>query len=345
MEDPRNEAPLALIQRYGSAGITETQVRKLLGAVIGAGEYQIEDLRRRGISSALLARMPPTLPRLSLTRSRTSAVDRFRKLVFTTSDGLALETVVIPLEKPGTFSVCLSSQIGCVMACQFCATARMQSRRNLATWEIVDQLVQVRTLLRSEGGRLTSVVFMGMGEPFLNYDNVVAAAQLFCFPVYGALSGRAITISTVGLVRQIDRFIGESHPFRLSISLGAATDEKRALLVPIAARTPIVEVVAAARRYAIVRRDRINLAYVCISGVNVSRDDAVALGVLIGDTPVRLDLIDVNDATGRFRPPSALELSDFRDALREHVRQPVVRRYSGGADIQAACGTLAGIPA
>jgi 23S rRNA (adenine2503-C2)-methyltransferase len=100
---------------------------------------------------------------------------------------------------------------------------------------------------------------------------------------------------------------------------------------------------AAARRHAQSRRDRVMLSYVCISGENVSEDDAKALGQLIGDTPVRLDLIDVTDSTGRFQPPTTEEMSNFRDALSRHVGQPVVRRYSGGKDIQAACGTLAGV--
>src|SRR5262249_43080065 len=113
-------------------------------------------------------------------------------------------------------------------------------------------------------------------------------------------------------------------------------------LVPIAARTPVAEVMAAARRHARDRRTRVMLSYVCISGVNVSEDDARALGELIGDTPVRLDIIDVTDPTGRFRPPGEEERQAFRDALTRDVGQPVVRRSSGGADIQAACGTLAG---
>jgi 23S rRNA (adenine2503-C2)-methyltransferase len=128
----------------------------------------------------------------------------------------------------------------------------------------------------------------------------------------------------------------------LTISLGAATDAKRARLVPVAARWPIAEVIAAARRYALARRQRVNLAYVCISGENCEEGDARALGKVIGDTPVRLDLIDVTDPTGRFAPPTPDELHAFRNALSRYVGQPVVRRYSGGADIQAACGTLAG---
>jgi 23S rRNA (adenine2503-C2)-methyltransferase len=183
---------------------------------------------------------------------------------------------------------------------------------------------------------------MGMGEPFLNYDRVIAAAELLRCPFGGAVAAKAITISTVGLVPEIDRYTLEAHRYRLAISLGAATDEKRARLVPVAAHWPVREVMAAARRHALSRRDRVMLGYVCISGENVGEDDARALGALIGDTPVQLDLIDVTDPTGRFQPPTEDERKRFRDALSRYVGQPVVRRYSGGGDIQAACGTLAG---
>jgi 23S rRNA (adenine2503-C2)-methyltransferase len=228
------------------------------------------------------------------------------------------------------------------MGCAYCATARMEQRRNLETWEIMDQFIQARSIVRAQGRRVTGAVFMGMGEPFLNYDRVLAAAELLRWPQGGAIAGKAITISTVGLVPEIDRYTSEGRRFRLSISLGAASDAKRAFLVPVAARTPLALLMAAARRHALVRRDRVMLAYVCVSGVNVAQEDARALGELIGDTPVRLDLIDVSDPTGRFRAPTASELKEFRDALCRYVGQPIVRRYSGGADIQAACGTLAG---
>ena len=183
---------------------------------------------------------------------------------------------------------------------------------------------------------------MGMGEPFLNYDRVLAAAELLRCPFGASIAAKTITISTVGLVPEIDRYTAEGHNYRLAISLGAATDVQRRRLVPLAARTPVAEVMAAARRHALARRDRVTLAYVCIAGENMTEADARALGTLIGDTPVRLDLIEVTDPTGRFRPPTSEELRDFRDALTRHVGQPIVRRYSGGKDIRAACGTLAG---
>jgi 23S rRNA (adenine2503-C2)-methyltransferase len=322
--------------------VPDLAARRLTSALLGHGIHDPAAWGRSFQVPRRLGDRVAPLPRLSLDASVTSAVDGFRKLRFRTLDGLAVETVLIPLHRPGTVSVCLSSQVGCAMACAFCATARMPSRRNLATWEIVDQWVQARDLARLEGRVVTGAVFMGMGEPFLNYDRVIAAAELLRCPYGGSIGAGKMTISTVGLVPEIDRYTLEGHRYRLSISLGAATDAKRRDLVPIAARTPIAQVMAAARRHAIDRRDRVMLSYVCISGENVSEDDARALGDLIGDTPVRLDLIDVTDPTGRFRPPSAEEMSAFRDALSRHVGQPVVRRYSGGKEIQAACGTLAG---
>lgn len=342
MLDPRDQSPdrfQALAERFGA---DPRAVRRLYSAVLGRG---VHDPGVWGQSFQVPRRLGEAigaLPRLTLDRTQTSPRDGFQKLRFLTHDALAVETVLIPLHRPGATSVCLSTQVGCAMACAFCATARMPTRRNLATWEILDQWVQARALARSQGGRVTGVVFMGMGEPFLNYERVLTAAELLCCPYGGSVAAKAITISTVGLVPEIDRFTREGRRFRLSISLGAATDAQRSRLVPVASRTPVAEVMAAARRHAIARRDRVMLSYVCIAGENVGEDDARALGALIGDTPVRLDLIDVTDPTGQFHPPDAAEMRAFRDALTRYVGQPVVRRYSGGADIQAACGTLAG---
>jgi 23S rRNA (adenine2503-C2)-methyltransferase len=342
MFDPRDHALGTIWSRGREYGANDLAIRRLLSAILGQG---IDDPAVWGRSFQVPRRLGDAigqLRRLVLDGVRTSAQDGFQKLRFRTHDRSAVETVLIPLRKPGAVSVCLSSQVGCPMGCVFCATARMPARRNLATWEILDQWVQARDLARSQGRRVTGVVFMGMGEPFLAYDEVLRAAELLCCPYGGQVAARAITISTVGLVPAIDRYTGEGHKYRLAISLGAATDEKRARLVPVAARWPVTDVMAAARRHSLARRTRVMLAYVCISGQNVDIEDARALGALIGDTPVRLDLIDVTDPTGRFRPPMATELAAFRDALTRYVGQPVVRRYSGGAEIRAACGTLAG---
>ncbi len=339
--DPRDQTPELLMAWAQAIGVESVSVRRLLSAILTRGIHDpVEWGGRFHVPRRMSDRFQP-MPRLQLEKSVTSPKDGFQKLLFRLHDGLAVETVLIPLHKPGAVSVCLSSQVGCAMACDFCATARMTSRRNLATWEIIDQWMQAREVAWSQGRRVTGAVFMGMGEPFLNYDRMLAAAELLRCPYGGAMAAKGITISTVGLISEIDRFTAEARRFRLSISLGSAIDSKRAKLVPVAARTPVRDLMAAARRHVEARGGRVMLSYVCIGGVNCFEEDARAIGELVGSTPVRFDLIDVTDSTGRYHPPDEAELRAFRDSLSRHLGQPVVRRYSGGADIQAACGTLA----
>lgn len=338
--DPRNQSPAEFIARAGRRSLPVRNARRWLALTLGKGEHSLAECGRLGILPRAFIETARELPRLRLEKRLVSRTSSFQKLVFRTADGPAVETVVIPLHRPGAYSLCLSCQIGCAMGCSYCSTGRMRTRRNLETWEMIDQYIQAREIVREAGGQVTGAVFMGMGEPFLNYDRVMAAAELLSYPVEAAISAKAITISTAGLVPEIDRFTEEGRKFRLSISLGAATDETRRLLMPAAARTPVAEVMAAARRHAERRHARVMLSYVCISGINVSEEDARKLGELIGDTPVRLDLIDVDDPTGTYAPPSAGELNAFRDALRRHLRQPVARRFSGGSDIRASCGAL-----
>jgi 23S rRNA (adenine2503-C2)-methyltransferase len=340
--DPRQYDPGAFYAWAKTHGIAQDVARRWAGAVVGRGELQADIIMRDAQIAKKFSEHLYDLPSLKLVTHVRSSVDGFEKILFQTHDQLSIETVIIPLHKPGCVSLCISSQVGCVMGCTFCATARMSQRRNLSSWEILSQVAQARALVLAKGRRVTGAVFMGMGEPFLNFDNVLRAADWMRQPLENAISGKAITISTVGLVQEIERFTDLDLPFRLSISLGAATDAKRARLVPVAARTPVARVMAAAKRHALARNDRINLSYVCVQGENVSEQDARELAELIGDTPVRLDLIDVTDATGRYKPPTAQELRAFRDALGKHLRQPVARRYSGGADIAASCGSLAG---
>ena len=340
--DPRNISPKSSLSYSKEHGINSINVRALLGTIIGKGDLNPSSWHQQElISKKLVATLRP-LPNLKLIHTLTSPIDGFQKLIFETEDNLKIETVIIPLHVENRVSICLSSQVGCVMACDFCATARMTSRRNLKSWEILDQMRQARALATSHGKKVTGAVFMGMGEPFLNYDNVMIAAEHLCFPVANAITSKAITISTVGLVQEIDRFTNENRPFRLSISLGSAFDNKRKKLIPVAARTSVIDLMAAAKRHAIARKDRVMLAYVCISEENILEEDAKELAKIIGETKVRLDLIDVNDSTGKYKKPSEEEIKQFRDWLNFYLKQPVARRYSGGSDIRAACGTLEG---
>jgi 23S rRNA (adenine2503-C2)-methyltransferase len=210
--------------------------------------------------------------------------------------------------------------------------------RNLATWEIVDQVTQIQV---DSSHPVRGIVFMGMGEPLLNYDRVIRAARIFSEPCGMAINGKAITLSTVGIVPAIRRFTFEQHPYRLIVSLTAARTQQRASLLPIEHVYPLPELVAAVREYHAATRKRVTFAWTVLAGINTSREDARALAELTRGLPILLDLIDVNDPTGQFHRPDTDEANAFRDALREELAMPVQRRYSGGQDIHGACGMLA----
>jgi 23S rRNA (adenine2503-C2)-methyltransferase len=233
--------------------------------------------------------------------------------------------------------VCISSQVGCALACAFCATGKLGFSRNLATWEI---LAQVQAIAREADHPIRGVLFLGMGEPLLNFDNVMSAARVLCHPAGLAIAADAISISTAGIVPAIRRFTAEKERFRLIISLAAPTRALRLPLMPIEERWPLTELAQAVREHAVVSKDRVTLAYVGVSGVNMSRQAARDLAGLFAGVRVKVNLIAVNDPSGRFTPPSEVEVCDFRDELSQ-FSIPLVRRYAGGGDINAACGTLA----
>jgi 23S rRNA (adenine2503-C2)-methyltransferase len=296
---------------------------------------------------------------------RRRASDGFLKYLFKLGDpdgaGPAIEAVRIPLPDPAEaralraarlegrapaglqslptakYTVCLSSQAGCALACDFCATGRLGGIRSLETWEIVAQL---RAIAAEADAPVRGVVFMGMGEPLLNAANVLRAARIFSDPAGPAIGAKAISISTAGVVPAIRRYTAERHPYRLIFSLGAPTPEARLRLMPIERRWPLTELIPAIREYAEASRTRVTIAYVAIKGINTSPEDARRLAGLLGDLRVKVNLIDVSDETGRYQAPEPEELDAFRDALDRELGVPVVRRYSGGKDIGAACGTL-----
>jgi 23S rRNA (adenine2503-C2)-methyltransferase len=283
-----------------------------------------------------------TIPQLTLIDKAVSPRDGFTKYLFRGTGSEPFETVRIPLlHRPEArkYIVCVSSQVGCALGCAFCATARLGFKRNLAAWEIVDQVVHVQN---DSPHPVRGVVFMGMGEPLLNYDRVMKAAQILSEPVGMAIAAKAITISTVGVVPMIHRFTAERRPYRLVVSLTSADTERRRELLPIEASHPLPELFQALREYHESSGRRVTLAWTLLAGINTRREDARRLAALTAGLPVIIDLIDVNDPTGRFQPPGAEELNAFRDALTEELGMPVIRRYSGGQDIDGGCGMLAG---
>jgi 23S rRNA (adenine2503-C2)-methyltransferase len=318
-------------------GVELADARRILGAVVGRGRPLRE---ARNVRRAVLDLAEARCSQVRIERVAVAdAVDGFRKYLFQLPDGAQVEAVRIPLFDTH-HSLCLSSQVGCALGCAFCATGRLGLTRSLAAWEIVAQFLEVRA---DSTLPITGVVFMGQGEPFHNYEAVLQAAYVLCDPAGARVDQRRISISTAGVVPMIRRYTAEGHKFRLCVSLNAAIPEKRARLMPVERGYPLGELVDAVREHA-AQRGRVTLEYVMMAGVNVGEEDAVALGRLLAGFPVRLNPIDVNDATGRFRPPTAEEWRAFRDALARHLPgQPIVRRYSGGKDEHAACGMLSSL--
>ncbi|MFO0585084.1 MAG: radical SAM protein [Anaeromyxobacter sp.] len=317
------------------AGISLEDARRITGAVIGRGE----PLRRaRNVRREVFDRVEALSEGGELkVVGHVDAKDGFRKYLFELPDGARVESVRIPLFDTHHV-VCISSQAGCPLACAFCATGKLGLERNLASWEIVQQVLHVR---RNAERPVTGVVFMGQGEPFLNYEAVLDAAYALCDPAGARIDARRISISTAGIVPAIRRYTAEGHKFRLCISLNAAIPWKREALMPIERKWPLDALVEAVREHA-AATGRVTLEYVMIAGVNTGPEDAAALGKLLEGIPVRLNPIAVNDASGRFKPPDEAEWNRFRDLLgRALPGQPIVRRYSGGQDEAAACGMLA----
>lgn len=336
--------------------------RRLFASVVARGETDLT--LAKGMPHALARDIEAKFhfPQVEVIERKASPTDGFVKYLFRLADGAVVEAVRIPIpcEPPDTeegraareavrgewkgrkkkYVVCVSSQVGCALGCAFCATATLGFKRNLRPWEIIAQLLAVR----AEADRpVRGVVFMGMGEPMLNYDAVVKAAQICSHPTGLGISANDVTVSTAGIVPGIRRFTQEGHKFRLAVSLTSARPERRKVLMPIERKYPTPELVDALRDYVRATGNRPTVAYVTIGGPdgNCTPDDAKALGELFHDVPIRLDLIDVNGEVGGFRPPDDQERREFREALVRELPQPVARRYSGGKDIDAACGMLA----
>jgi 23S rRNA (adenine2503-C2)-methyltransferase len=331
----RAHTPETLVQAF--PGLSLPVARRVVHRVVGQDRDDLDGVP--GLSNALAAelRRDGRLTRLEVVDRRRSAVDPFVKYLFRSVDGRAFESVRIPLDKP-RYSVCVSSQVGCALGCTFCETGRLGFQRNLEPWEMVEQVLAVRR--ESPERPTTGVVFQGQGEPLQNYDAVMQAARVLRDPCGARIGADRITISTVGLLPQIERYVDEGQPYRLILSLTSAFSEKREKLVPITARYGVEALAAAVRRLAKRRGGPVQLAWVLIKGVNSGPEEARELGRLFQGVRVRLSLIDVNDPEGRYERADDAERSRFLSALAENGIG-FVRRYSGGPDIDAACGLLA----
>ncbi len=267
------------------------------------------------------------------------AGDGVRKWALQTHCGNRVETVFIP--EPGRGTLCVSSQIGCALACTFCSTAQQGFNRNLTTAEIIGQLLVARSHL-DQGQRITNVVMMGMGEPLLNFDNVVRAMNLMTEDFAFGLSKRRVTVSTSGVVPAMYR-LTEVCDVSLAVSLHAVTDQLRDEIVPINKKYPLQELMAACRDNAkIAPRRTITFEYVMLDGVNDSLADAQGLVKLLDTVPAKINLIPFNPFPhSPYRCSSMATINRFKAVLNQAGLVTTIRK-TRGEDIDAACGQLVG---
>jgi 23S rRNA (adenine2503-C2)-methyltransferase len=284
------------------------------------------------VPAALRERLTADVPFSSLTVAHEArSVDGTIKTLFHTADGRPIEAVLMRY-RDGRRSLCLSSQSGCPLTCTFCATGTMKFGRNLTASEILDQALHFR---RFED--VDHCVFMGMGEPMMNLDNVLAAARRL--PDLG-ITHRRTTISTVGWQPGIERLIDEPEPIRLALSLHAPNDALRSQIMPLNERYPMEGVLDACQAYYERRRRQVFIEYVMLAGVNDGYGQAVQLAQLLDPRVYKVNLIPYNPTGTPYEGSGREAIAAFKAVLEEH-RVPVTVRLTRGRDIDAACGQLA----
>ena len=329
-----------LKNRLKELGVEPYRARQLIDAVFKQGITNFSELTT--LPSVVRKNISESLPvsSLKIIRELSSRDKKTTKALFETHDGKKIESVLMRF-KDGRSTVCVSSQSGCQLGCAFCATGKMGFHRNLTYDEITDQVLYFYLLLQKEKQRISNIVFMGMGEPFLNYDNVMRAVRQLndkdCFNI----GARSITLSTSGIRDGILRLADENIQVNLAVSLHAATQEKREELMPVAKMCRLDDLMEALRFYIGKTNRRVSFEYVMLKDLNDSREDALNLARISRNLLCHINLIPYNatgikDITGSDKS----RIEAFREIL-EQQKIPVTVRVSLGQDIDAACGQLA----
>jgi len=333
--------------------ISERSLEDLVAwmAARGQPEYRARQLWRRRAAGATFQEMldlPASLRSELTTSFRVSSLTAVRRLetdrglttkkLYSLDGGYTVESVI--MRYPARSTLCISSQVGCAIRCPFCATGQGPFGRNLRAHEIVDQALDACQELAAEGRRLSHVVFMGMGEPLANYAAVLQSVRRIADPTGLGLSARRITISTSGLAPRIDRLALEGMPFTLAISLHAARDELRDVLVPVNRSYPLAELVAAAERFGRQTGRRVSYEWVLLAGVNDTERDAHELGALLRGRLAHVNMIPFNPVDGApYREPDAPAIRRFLAQVRAQGLNVTLRDTRGRAE-NAACGQL-----
>lgn len=336
-------------------GLTQDEMREFMVAM-GEKPYRARQLydaicRRRITSYDKMTDLPKTLRRILAERSVVTQTqiqnvflssDGTRRFLLSLADGLEVESVFMPEERRDT--ICISSQVGCPLACSFCMTGVIGLKRNMSASEIISQVVLVLNQVYGEGvvaPHRTNIVMMGMGEPLLNYDQVIKSVRLLADQQGLAIAPRYVTLSTAGIVPRIYDLAREEVRPRLAISLTAPNDELRNRLFPINRKYPLAGLIEVCRRYPLVERERLTFEYVMLDGVNDSNQQARELVRLLAGIRAKVNLIPHNPAPELPYASSPMDrILGFQKILTEGGLPSFIRRPRG-QDISAACGQLA----
>jgi 23S rRNA (adenine2503-C2)-methyltransferase len=317
-------------------GIERFRARQIFRWIYRHGVTRFEEMSdlpqrlREGFSDGLTIATPRVM-------AREQSVDGTEKFLLRLSDGKHIESVFIPDTPAMTF--CISTQVGCAMACQFCLTGKMGLVRNLSAGEIVGQVRVLAGALAMRDRRF-NIVLMGMGEPLHNYDETMKALRILADEHGLSVSPRRVTLSTVGLLPALERLATEPLMPNLAISLHAPTDAIRGELVPLNRKYGVADIIDACKRFPLKRRNRITFEYVLLQGVNDAPEDARRLAKLLSGVKSKVNLIPLNAAPGiPFERPSDEAIDSFAQILANHHLTVSVRK-SRGRDIRAACGQL-----
>ncbi len=338
--DLKGLLPHELSRFVGDMGQQEYRARQLVSWIFGKGTADLDEMTDLSKSFREALKQHAWISKLRVVEQRESRMDSAVKFLFELPTGECIESVLI--EDRDRRTACLSSQAGCALDCKFCATGKMGFIRNLSAAQIIDQLIQLNQASRKRGERVTNVVMMGMGEPLLNYDNVVRALRLMRLERGPGIGGRKITVSTAGFLPGIRKLAREDLNVGLAISLNATTDAGRERLMPINRRYKIAHLLDAAREFYERRGRRVTFEYVLLEGVNDTEEDALRLARLVEDIPCKINLIPYNEFAGDspYRRPSKKRVSRFQQLLKESSSASITVRESRGRDIAAACGQL-----
>jgi 23S rRNA (adenine2503-C2)-methyltransferase len=338
--DLKNLSPLELERFIASFGKERYRSMQILRWLYQKGVHSIEEMtslsknfRRQLNEVCIISTLHPLLVE--------EAKDGTKKFLFQLEDGNRIESVLIPDKK--RLTLCLSAQVGCALGCRFCLTGKSGWKRDLTVSEILNQILSVRETL-ADRTSITNVVLMGMGEPLANYENVLKAIELMLHPDAFKFSSRRVTLSTAGLLPELERLAKEKMQFRLAVSLNASEEEARSHLMPINRLYPLKQVLEVCRNFPLRPRARITFEYVLLEGMNDSPQDAKRLIRILRGIPSKINLIPLNEAPGiSFKRPSEEKVKRFQKILMEAGLTAIVRT-SKGTEISAACGQLQGHP-